>query len=92
MCGGRIVCFGTCFFGGDKSAALPRSFKLAINSMVFWKKTVFLVWIYNQQFRWIIILMVFDFRGYDMYMCISAVYTFVTSVPILYSIVVELFL
>ena len=37
---------------------------LAIYSMVFWKRPVFLVWIYNQQFWWTIILMVFDFEGY----------------------------
>ena len=52
-------------FLGDNSAALPRSFKLAINSMVFWKRPLFLVGIYNQQFRGIIILMVFDLKGYD---------------------------
>ena len=67
---------------------------LAIHSMVFWKRPLFLVWIYNQQFRGIIILMVFDFKGYDMidmYICISAVYTCITIVSP-YCIVVELFL
>ena len=37
----------------------------AINSMVFPKRPFFLVGIYNQQFQGTIILMVFDFQGYN---------------------------
>ena len=74
-------------FFGDNSAA--RSFKLAINSMVFWKRPVFLVGIYNQQFRGIISLMVFDFKGYGMidtytYVYICSIHLYNCSVSILY--------